>query len=216
MSPAKPTKSVEETRRALLDAGRHVFAEQGFAGARVDQIAERAGVNKALINYHFGGKAELFEAIIEDFTGRMLAGLRAAIPNDGSPRDQLRSFIRYMAEAVAHNPEFPRILISGAIRAESSDFEPPVHVLGVLQTLGAILERGRQEGVFRAIPALFAHVHIMSSFAMFHITRPLRERMRDQMERDMTLFSVEAFNRFVEGQIIAGFTATEDDSEIEP
>jgi len=207
MSPAKPTTSVEETRRALLDAGRHIFAEHGFSGARVDQIAGRAGVNKALINYHFGGKAELFAAIVDDFTGRMLTGLRAAIRSEDPAETQLRGFIRYMGRAVAKNPEFPRVLLTEAHRVVPNGGEPPVHIIGVLQVLDGILEKGRAAGTFPAIPTLFAHIHIMSSFAMYHITSPLRERVRDRVPLPDEIFSTEAFNRFVEEQILAGFTA---------
>ncbi|MCP4657706.1 MAG: helix-turn-helix transcriptional regulator, partial [bacterium] len=44
------------TREALLEAATELFAERGFDGAKVEAIARRAGVNKAMISYHFGGK----------------------------------------------------------------------------------------------------------------------------------------------------------------
>ena len=58
------------TRRQLLNAGRRVFARLGFDGARVDLIAREAGVNKALINYHFRGKEGLYrEVLAEELRG---------------------------------------------------------------------------------------------------------------------------------------------------
>jgi AcrR family transcriptional regulator len=53
----------ERTRAALLDAALQEFSEKGFAGARVRDIAERAGVSKDLIAYHFGGKEGLYRAV---------------------------------------------------------------------------------------------------------------------------------------------------------
>jgi TetR/AcrR family transcriptional regulator len=55
----------ERTRRALLDAALAEFSSKGLAGARVDAIAARAGVNKQLISHHFGGKGALYRALVE-------------------------------------------------------------------------------------------------------------------------------------------------------
>lgn len=58
-------RDAERTRAALLDAALAEFAEKGFAGARVSDIAARAGVNKQLISYYFGGKDGLYQALGE-------------------------------------------------------------------------------------------------------------------------------------------------------
>jgi len=55
-----------ETRKSLLAAARNEFARHGFEGARVDRIADRANVNKAMIYYHFGSKERLYKAVVED------------------------------------------------------------------------------------------------------------------------------------------------------
>jgi AcrR family transcriptional regulator len=57
--------SGEDTRAALLDAARHEFNEKGFDGATVRRIAERAGVDAAMVNHWFGGKGALFTASLE-------------------------------------------------------------------------------------------------------------------------------------------------------
>ena len=60
----------ERTREALLDAARAEFAAKGMAGARVSEIAARAGVNKQLISYYFGGKEGLYRALTERWLER--------------------------------------------------------------------------------------------------------------------------------------------------
>ena len=57
----------ERTRRALHDAALAEFSEKGFAGARVSAIATRAGVNKQLISYYFGGKQGLRDALVAEW-----------------------------------------------------------------------------------------------------------------------------------------------------
>ena len=64
-APEDRKRDAERTRQALLEAARIEFAAKGLAGARVSEIAERAGVNKQLISYYFGGKEGLHRAILE-------------------------------------------------------------------------------------------------------------------------------------------------------
>ncbi|WP_218009607.1 TetR/AcrR family transcriptional regulator [Actinomadura kijaniata] len=62
--PDERKLDAERTRRLLLEAALEEFSAKGLAGARVQDIADRAGVNKQLISYHFGGKEGLFEALL--------------------------------------------------------------------------------------------------------------------------------------------------------
>jgi TetR/AcrR family transcriptional regulator len=64
-APAERQRDAERTRAALLTAAREEFAAKGLAGARVSEIARRAGVNKQLISYYFGGKDGLYDAILQ-------------------------------------------------------------------------------------------------------------------------------------------------------
>ena len=63
---ATPEISEENTRDKILNAAGEVFAEQGFEGATVRAITERAGVNVAAVNYHFRDKAELYTRVVLD------------------------------------------------------------------------------------------------------------------------------------------------------
>jgi AcrR family transcriptional regulator len=64
-APAERQRDAERTRRALLDAALVEFSSKGHAGARVSEIAARAGVDKQLISYYFGGKDGLYRALVE-------------------------------------------------------------------------------------------------------------------------------------------------------
>jgi AcrR family transcriptional regulator len=66
-APAKPEEAARR-REKILDAAEAEFAHRGFEGARIDAIAEAAGVNKALIYYYFKGK----RALLEELTERLL------------------------------------------------------------------------------------------------------------------------------------------------
>ena len=62
-------KKKHETKRRILDAAATVFSNVGFAGARVDEIAKQARVNKATIYYHIGDKKALYREMLHDILG---------------------------------------------------------------------------------------------------------------------------------------------------
>jgi AcrR family transcriptional regulator len=102
--PQERARDAERTRSALLDAAVAEFGAKGLAGARVDVIAARAGVNKQLISYYFGGKQGLHDAILErwysqerefDAPGTTLVDLVLRYLEAGrTARDLARMFLR--------------------------------------------------------------------------------------------------------------------------
>ena len=126
------------TKRALLDAALVEFAEKGRAGARVSRIAERAGVNKQLISYYFGGKDGLYDALIE----RWLEQESEFAPRE-LPLDELVA--RYIRDGVDHR-DMHRLLIRDGIQGVATpDAEMPAGEEGELGEV-ADLRRRQQEG----------------------------------------------------------------------
>ncbi len=104
-SPAEGERQrdAERSRRALLDAALDEFAEHGYAGARVADIAHRAGVNKQLINYYFGSKQGLYLAVQQAWLDR-----EADVAPPDLPLADL--VVRYLADAV-RDPRALRLLL---------------------------------------------------------------------------------------------------------
>jgi TetR/AcrR family transcriptional regulator len=94
-APAREDRQVDadRTRAALLDAALEEFAAKGFAGARVRDIADRAGVSKDLVNYHFGSKEGLYRAVQQAWLDR-----EDGFSKPGLPLDELVA--RYVRDAV--------------------------------------------------------------------------------------------------------------------
>src|SRR6187399_1182686 len=86
-------KRAQDTRRAVLHAALREFAEFGLAGARVDAIAEAAGVNKQALYYHFGNKEELFQAALASVYDHFLS-------DDGAWTDPAKPAIDAMRELI--------------------------------------------------------------------------------------------------------------------
>ncbi|RKS76775.1 TetR family transcriptional regulator [Actinomadura pelletieri DSM 43383] len=83
-SPAPDERKLdaERSRRLLLDAALEEFSARGFAGARVQDIADRAGLNKQLINYYFGGKEGLYRALSRRWLEREVEFNDPVVPLD--------------------------------------------------------------------------------------------------------------------------------------
>ena len=93
-----PEASEENTRDKILSAAGEVFAEQGFEGATVRAITERAGVNVAAVNYHFRDKAELYTRVVIDACSARAAWRDVIAEAPNSPEERLRSLIRHFLE----------------------------------------------------------------------------------------------------------------------
>ncbi len=78
------------TRRALLDAGRELFAERGFSGAGQEDIVERAGVTRGALAHHFGTKSRLFRAVVESIEIELAEHIATAAMLGDDPMAQLR------------------------------------------------------------------------------------------------------------------------------
>src|ERR1700737_2585607 len=88
----------ENTRDKILSAAGEVFAEQGFEGATIRAITERAGVNVAAVNYHFRDKAELYTRVVLDACSARAAWRDAMAEAPDSPEERLRSLIYHFLE----------------------------------------------------------------------------------------------------------------------
>ena len=92
--------AIDEKRARLLDAAGHEFAEKGFEGATVRSISDRAGVNLAAINYHFGDKERLYEAVL--LLAHETRPVVAPDPPDMDPRESLRRYVAHFLEDVVY------------------------------------------------------------------------------------------------------------------
>ena len=86
------TERADQTRARILDAAVLQFSASGLAGARTEQIAEAAGVNKALLYYYFGSKQALYDAAIESMASRVVLSGLAAMGAECSAGERLLRF----------------------------------------------------------------------------------------------------------------------------
>lgn len=104
------------TRRQLLNAGRRVFARLGFDGARVDLIAREAGVNKALINYHFRGKEGLYREVLAEELRGATEALESRLAAEHSAERRLLAWPAALAALLEERPTLAPLLLGEGLR----------------------------------------------------------------------------------------------------
>ncbi|MBV9062671.1 MAG: TetR/AcrR family transcriptional regulator [Alphaproteobacteria bacterium] len=141
----------------ILDAALEVFAEKGFAAARMDEIAKRAGVTKGTIYLYFASKEELFKALVREAIGGTIAqGAAYAESFEGSARELLVSVLRVLGMAMRTSN---RIVLPKIILAESGNFSELVRFYRFeiiekgMSLFRGIVARGIAQGEFREVAA---------------------------------------------------------------
>lgn len=175
------------SRERVLAAATIEFAARGYDGATVDRIAAGSGLNKAMVYYHFTGKAALYRAILRDVFAAVadavepLAGVAAEAGDRasvGATADaRLRRYIETLAGRAMASQEFRglwlREMADGGRHLDAS----VVAELGrVLETLGRILADGVAEGRFRRAHPLITHLGIVAPLLVFAATDAARHR----------------------------------------
>lgn len=142
----------ERTRRRILDAATAEFARYGLGGARIDRIARRAGANKRMLYYYFGGKDALFLAALEGRYAHIREAERALQLEHLEPRAALDRLVRFTWDYCLEHPEFLTLLNSENLHKgrhlRNSRRVQAMHspLVGMLRE---VLRRGTRAGLFR-------------------------------------------------------------------
>ncbi|MFF5297376.1 TetR/AcrR family transcriptional regulator [Paractinoplanes globisporus] len=175
-SPARPTaerrRDAERTRAEILTVATAEFADRGYDGARVDEIAARTSTTKRMIYYYFGGKQQLFIAALEAAYARIREAEQQVNVDHLEPADAIRRIAEVTFDHHEANPDFIRLVsIENIHRAEHIARLPEmvnINTPAVL-LLDRILERGRATGEFRTdVDAIDVHL-LISSFCFFRV-----------------------------------------------
>jgi AcrR family transcriptional regulator len=142
----------ERTQRAILEAATNEFAEKGFAGASVNEIAAAANVNKRMLYHYFGKKDDLYLLVLERALGQLRSVQTDVDLSQTEPQAAIEQFIRYTWDYYLRNPQVLRILSGeNLMRAQHlqrsrrlNELRKPLHT-----KLEEIVERGQAMQLFR-------------------------------------------------------------------
>ena len=179
-TPRKSVSATSSTRDAVYDAAAPMFAARGFDGVSMDDLARVAGVNKAMIYYHFADKLALYRSIVSDGLKAMSQTVTAIASQDILPQDKLDRFIEAFVRMTEMRPWMPAMMLreiaEGAPRLDPGTMS---HMRGVIGSFAAILKDGQERGVFRHVHPILAYEHVVGPI----IINAARERVAAQPGR---------------------------------
>ena len=197
------------TREALLAAGIELFAEHGYEGVPVWAIAAKAGVNKAMISYHFGGKRKLYLTIVSATFSEIVPTVERIAESTRPAPELLRDLIAAVGKMVSErHPHFCtmmlREVLAGGKHLEPELIEQPVRLLAAVQR---IVARGVRDGAFRPVDPLLTHLSLVGSLVFFFATARFRERVLTARHAGFRAPDAAAYVRHIQDLLTHGLAA---------
>ncbi|MBF9133153.1 TetR family transcriptional regulator [Plantactinospora sp. S1510] len=165
-------RDAERTRADILDVATEEFANRGYSGARVDEIAARTRTTKRMIYYYFEGKEQLYLAVLERAYAEIRAAERAVDVDHLDPVAAVRRIAEVTFDHHEAHPAFIKLV--GVENAQQAEHMTHVARLvdlnsSAVDVLRGVLDRGQQDGAFRTdVDALDIHMMI-SAYCCFRV-----------------------------------------------
>lgn len=109
---AKETKTDKSTEQKILEAAKQVFMEKGIDGARMQDIADKAGINKALLHYYFRSKDKLFEMIFLEEARKFMPKVTTIMMSELSLFEKIEKFVGEYIDTLLQNPLLPIFILN--------------------------------------------------------------------------------------------------------
>lgn len=170
-----------EAREALLTAARELMAERGLPRVTVREVAERAGLQPALVNYYFGGKQDLFRAVVRGVAAEVRDRIATEAMRPGEPGERLGNMLRAVAGAFAEHPYAPRLLFEHVLFAEDDTLDEFVEAYARpnVEVIQGLLAAGQREGALRDVDVTFFGPQVIGTMFFFFLASPLITRIFD-------------------------------------
>ncbi|GAA4972420.1 TetR/AcrR family transcriptional regulator [Actinoplanes utahensis] len=199
-------RDAERTRTELLDVATEEFAERGYSGARVDEIAARTRTTKRMIYYYFGGKEQLYLGVLERAYAEIRAAERTADVDHLDPVAAVRRLAEVTFDHHEAHPAFIKLVgVENAQQAKHMNHVARLVDLNssAVDLLAGVLARGVGDGLFRDdVDALDVHMMI-SSFCFFRVAN--RHTWGALFDRDLLDPARREHYRTMLGDLITGY-----------
>ncbi len=168
------------TREKIIEAARHEFAGFGQAGARVERIAQTAGVNKAMIYYHFHSKELLYQDVVKGFFTKVMTELRTRTSAGATLPEFLMGALETHISIYRNHPEFLRILLRELANYEGEAIEWMAQIIRESQFPMETVARFREaseNGTFRPVDPQQALISFVMMSLGYLMMAPLADRV---------------------------------------
>lgn len=171
--------TLSTTEEKIVEAAREIFAQKGFAGARMQEIADRAGINKGLLHYYFRSKEALFKAIFREAFAQFSQVLLDLLSGDAPVLEKIERIVDIYMDMLCQNPTLPGFIVN-ELHTNTEQF-----VAEIMQSpakpdpsrLIMQLHLEAQTGKIRSVDPFHTVLNILSMCVFPFIARPLIQQM---------------------------------------
>ena len=187
MSKKIQKRDAEASKELIITHAKSLFSEKGYAQSSMDELAQRCGLNKAMVFYYFKNKKGLYEAVMREVLVEIYDAVTKEKRVHDDPEAELESFIRTYAKYTCEHPYLPALLLrelsdSGAVF--------PQMLFSSMRQLFAhfsdILKRGEAKGCFHDVVPMVLYFMVIGTLNLLVTTKPLRVKAAelDDIELD--------------------------------
>ncbi|MEM8969415.1 MAG: TetR/AcrR family transcriptional regulator [Bacteroidota bacterium] len=170
----------KDTEEKILDAAKEIFSQKGFDGARMQEIADKADINKAMLHYYFRSKQQLFERIVESHIQLITPKLVEAISDSGTVIENLERLVDIYIDTIIENPSMPMFLLNELSQRRVDAFKQMKKVLEREKAIAKLFQKMKEEqkrGVLKEIPPHHLLLSVMSLIVFPFIAWPVFQHL---------------------------------------
>ncbi len=174
------------TEQIIKEAAKKIFVRKGYAGARMQEIAEEAGINKALLHYYYRSKDKLFESIFSELFDHLIIQLKETITTDKPLVDKLDDFVDKYISTIQANPHVPLFIVN-EIAQNPDRFVEKIKRKEMFPEIAGFFQQmmvEMQNGNIREMHPLHFFLNILSLCAFPFIAKPMVKAISG-MDEDM-------------------------------
>ncbi|MGV8813823.1 MAG: TetR/AcrR family transcriptional regulator [Gelidibacter sp.] len=172
------------TEQQILDAAKDVFQSKGMEGARMQEIADVAGINKAMLHYYYRSKQLLFEAVFKNAFSLLAPQLNIILNDDSSIEDKIRSFTFNYTTFMMKHPYLPNFIIQELNRNEDFVLKLKENTgFPNLEKFKAKVDAEINQGLINPIDAEQLFVNIIALNIFPFLGKPLVKAFTDKDEK---------------------------------
>jgi len=178
----------------ILAAAAIEFAARGYAGARVDRIARRARVNKAMLYYHFGSKRTLYRTLLRQTFSGAADRIQTIARSSRPAEEKIDRLIAALAEIITEHAFFPAIMLR-EVAEGGAHLDPDTlkALASVPLAVGAVVQQGIAEGRLRSIHPVAAYFTMLAPIVMFMAGEPIRKELAARHLANMASLTPDVF-----------------------
>lgn len=182
-------KYKQDTEQRILDEAKIIFVKKGLMGARMQEIADAASINKAMLHYYFKSKQELFDRILLGYVNIMAPKLIGALTKEGSIIEKFENLVDAYTDTILKFPQIPSFLLNEMSQGHDTmalHIKERIHKDNTIGNLFIQIIEEQEKGILNKMPPAQMVLNLMSLVIFPFIARPIFMNVFTLTEEDYT------------------------------